>query len=159
MQKFILLLLFNGFFGSSAQIPDISLYNIKNEYFNIRELQGESLTIVDFWATWCKPCLIAIPEINKIYEEFKPSGVSVIGINIDSPRNQSKVRPFANARGMEYELLLDPDQNAMQLMNVMVVPTLVIFNNKGEQVFVHEGFKPGDQIVLKEKIKELLSSK
>jgi peroxiredoxin len=157
MKRLIFIIFFSGFYALNAQMPDVSLYNIKNEYVNIRELQGQELTLVDFWATWCKPCIIAIPELNKIYTDFKNEGISLIGVNIDSPRNQSKVRPFANARGMDYPVLLDPDQEMMKLMNVVVVPTLIIFNSSGEQVFSHEGFKPGDQQVLRDKINELLN--
>lgn len=141
------------------QIPDISLYNLENNYVTLSELQGENLTVIDFWATWCKPCLIAIPELSDIYEDFKASGVNFIGVNIDSPRNQSKVRPFSNSRGINYPVLLDPDQEAMQEMNVVVVPTLIIFNEQGEMVYSHEGFKPGDQEIIRSEIKKHLKNK
>lgn len=153
---FLLLLSPITLFPVSTQIPDVSLYNLDNEYVNLSELKGEKLTIIDFWATWCKPCLIAIPELNKLYEKYNGQGVNFIGINIDSPRNQSKVRPFARSRGLQYDLLMDPDQQAMRELNVVVVPTMLIFNAEGDLVFTHEGFKPGDQeLILQEMEKNL----
>lgn len=159
MKRFTMLgLLLSWFMVSGAQLPDISLNNIRNEFVNLPELQGEKLTVIDFWATWCKPCLIAIPELNKLYEEYSDHGVNFIGINIDSPRNQSKVRPFASARGISYDVLLDPDQEAMQVMNVVVVPTLLIYNASGEKVFSHEGFKPGDRTAISDAIEQNLDN-
>lgn len=144
------------FFSAKGQLPEIYLETTENEEVLISELQGSELTVVDFWATWCKPCLIAIPELVKIYGEFSDSGVSFIGINIDSPRNKAKIRPFAEARGITYPVLMDTDQEMMHEMNVVQVPTLIIFDKNGKQVFVHEGFNPGDQELLREKILELL---
>jgi cytochrome c biogenesis protein CcmG/thiol:disulfide interchange protein DsbE len=140
-----------------AQLPDIYLENTENQNVLITEIKGETLTIVDFWATWCKPCLIAIPELVKIQKEFESEGVQLIGINIDSPRNKSKIRPFANARGLNYPVLLDENQEMMAEMNVVLVPTLIIFDKDGNQVFVHEGFVPGDQDIIREKIVEFLN--
>jgi len=139
-----------------SQLPDYSLLDMNNNYTEIKELAGENLTIVDFWATWCKPCLTAIPELVKIQEDYAEQGVQVIGISIDSPRNQSKVLPFAISRGINYPVLLDPDQEAMSDMNAYVVPTMIIYNKEGKVVFSHEGFKPGDEIIVRNKIDQLL---
>ena len=145
------------FFNLKAQLPSIYLENTDNQNVLISDIRGEKLTIVDFWATWCKPCLIAIPELVNIQKEFESEGVQLIGINIDSPRNKSKIKPFANARGLNYPVLLDENQEMMAEMNVVLVPTLIIFDKDGNQVFTHEGFVPGDQDIIREKIIEFLN--
>ena len=109
-------------FNLKAQLPSIYLENTDNQNVLISDIRGEKLTIVDFWATWCKPCLIAIPELVNIQKEFESEGVQLIGINIDSPRNKSKIKPFANARGLNYPVLLDENQEMMAEMNVVLVP-------------------------------------
>lgn len=140
-----------------AQLPDLYLYDMNNQFQSLSEMSGEKLTVIDFWATWCKPCLLSIPELIKLNDEFKDKGVNFVGINIDSPRNQSKIKPFSNSSGINYPVLLDPDQEAMKEMNVVFVPTLLIYNQKGEMVFSHEGFKPGDQDAIRDAINNHLN--
>lgn len=152
----MLILALSTFINLNSQIPSLSFYDLENNYVELTDLKGENLTVIDFWATWCKPCHIAIPELNEMYHDYNERGVNIIGINIDSPRNQSKVRPFSRSRGIDYPVLLDTDQDAMQEMNVVVVPTLMIFNDKGEQVFSHEGFRPGDQDYIRSAIEKHL---
>ena len=143
-------------FNAGAQFPPISLYDTHNNQFEISDLQGENLTVVDFWATWCKPCLLAIPELVKIQDDFASQGVRIVGVNIDSPRNKSKIKPFASSRSINYTILLDPDQEMMSELNVIYVPTLIIFDNVGNQVFVHEGFTAGDQVLIRQEIEKIL---
>ena len=141
-----------------AQFPQLSLYDTDNNQFEISEIQGETLTLVDFWATWCKPCLLAIPELVKMQDDYSSQGLNVVGINIDSPRNKSKIRPFASSRSINYPILLDPDQEMMSELNVIYVPTLIIFDKDGNQVFIHEGFSSGDQVVIREEIEKILKT-
>ncbi len=140
-----------------AQLPDLYLYDMNNQFQSLPDRSGEKLTVVDFWATWCKPCLLSIPELIKLNNEYRDKGVNFIGINIDSPRNQSKIKPFSNSSGINYPVLLDPDQEAMKEMNVVFVPTLLIYNSDGEVVFSHEGFKPGDQDVIRDELNKHLN--
>ena len=139
-----------------AQEPYFELRDLDNELKTYSELKGEHLTVIDFWATWCQPCLRSIPELNAIYNEFATSGVSFIGISIDSPRNQSKLKPFVQSMGVDYPILRDVNSEIMSEMNVFSIPTLLIITRQGEVVFSHEGYRPGDEILIRKKIKENL---
>ena len=79
----------------TAQVVDFELKDLKNNIRNYSELKGEKLTLIDFWATWCKPCKKAIPELNSIYNAYKEKGVEIIGVNCDGPRSISKVIPLS----------------------------------------------------------------
>ena len=131
--------------------------DLNGNYVTLDEIKGEKLTILDFWATWCKPCVKSIPENLKIATEFANDGVAVIGVNEDSPRNLSKVRPFANSLGINYTVILDPDQDIMSELAVSVLPTFIILNPEGKIVYTHEGFISGDEIIIRNKIEELIS--
>lgn len=143
----------------NADVENFSLDNADGQSTEFNEIKGEKLTVIDFWATWCKPCVNSIPKLNKIAQESKEKGVGFVGINVDSPRNISKVRPFVQALGVSYPVLLDTDEEVMTQLNVSVLPTLLIVNSKNEIVFTHEGFKPGDEELIKEEIEKLLSEK
>ncbi len=139
-----------------AQFPDIELLDIDKNHISLAEFKGEKYTVIDFWATWCKPCVTAIPKINKLYEEFSPKGIGFIGINVDGPRNLSKVKPFATSLNIKYPLLLDPDQDLVNRFNIRVFPTLLVLNEQGKEVFIHEGFNPGDENLIKDELTKLL---
>jgi len=139
-----------------SQEPYFELQDLNNNWLNYTEVKGERLTIIDFWATWCQPCVRSIPELNQIYREYSPSGVNLIGISVDGPRNQSKLKPFVSSLGVEYTILRDVNSEVMKEMNVISVPTLLILDETGELLFIHEGFRPGDEKILREKINALL---
>ena len=152
---YLILIVFTTF--ANAQIPDIEARDLNQKLVSLSQLQGEKVTVIDFWATWCKPCVSAIPKLNLIYEKFEGNGVQFIGINVDGPRNQSKVKPFSKSMGINYPVLLDPDHDLVDDFNVNAFPTLLIFNNRGQKVFTHEGFSPGDEQIIQQKIEELLA--
>lgn len=130
--------------------------DLDGESVTVDEIKGENLTVLDFWATWCKPCIKSIPENIKLAETYENMGVAFIGVNVDSPRNLAKVRPFANSFGINYRVLLDTDQAIMTELVVTALPTLIILDNEGNSVYTHEGFIPGDEKIISAKIDELL---
>lgn len=139
-----------------AQQPYFRLQNLQNEWIDFKDVKGEKLTVIDFWATWCQPCVRSIPELNKIAQEFGNRGVAMVGISIDGPRNQSKILPFVNSLGINYPILRDINSEVMTDMNVTSVPTLLIFNSRGDLVYTHEGYRPGDENVIRGEIEKHL---
>ncbi len=154
---YLSVLLFGLIWSGFAQLPDLELKNLDQRFVQLKDIQGKQLTVIDFWATWCKPCLSFIPEINQLATEFQAKGVAFWGINIDSPRNQSKVKPFARSMNISYPVFLDGDQELMNILNVSVMPTLLILDKKGKVVFFHEGYQPGDEELIRKKIQQLLT--
>ena len=98
----------------------------------------------------------ALPKLNALSEHYKNRGVTFIGVSVDGPRNQAKVKPFTESLGMGYPIVFDPDQELFSEMNASVLPTLIVFNNKGKEVYRHEGFQPGDEKLLEQEINALL---
>ncbi len=142
----------------AATIPDFKLKNLDYREQNFNAIKGKRFTVIDFWATWCKPCLKAIPHLNKINKEYAQRGVKVLGINTDSPRNGSKVKPFARINKIKYDVLRDPNGIVTGKLNVKAFPTLLIVNAKNEIVYTHIGFKQGDEQILRAKLDALLET-
>jgi len=142
---------------TAQQVRNFTLNDLNNKQQSFNELKGEKLTIIDFWATWCKPCNKAIPELNKIYTEFKNKGVNVIGINCDGPRSIAKVAPLSKTLQIEYPVLIDMNIQLMAELNLSAYPTLIIVNSSGKIVWIHEGFVPGDELVISEEINKQLA--
>ena len=66
--------------------------------------------VINFWATWCKPCKKELNNIAEVYDEWQDeTGVKIIAISIDDTRSMSKVAPYVNSVSWEYEVYLDPN--------------------------------------------------
>lgn len=154
---YLIIILIIVTFRSEAQtIYDFQLESSEGKTVSYNELRGQNVTVIDFWATWCKPCVNSIPKLVELSKSYDPKEVSFIGISIDSPRNLSKVKPFTETVGITYPILLDTDQQIMQDLNVTVIPTLIIANYEGEILYMHEGFAPGDEVLLKAEIDHII---
>lgn len=143
--------------GFQDRIYDFSLKDVDRNTVYLSDIQGEQLTVIDFWATWCQPCVRSLPRLVEMSGDYGSRGVSFIGISVDSPRNISKVKPFARSMGIRYPVLLDPNGELMGELNVLAVPTLLIVNSDLDIVYTHEGFKPGDEAVIRGEIEKHLS--
>ena len=138
--------------GFNQTLRGFTLPNINNININFNDIKGKKLTVVDFWATWCKPCMKAIPKLSHLSSKYRSKGVQFIGINGDGPRNMAKVGPLTRALQIDYLVLLDPDLTIFQDLNVSTFPTLLILNENNEIIWRHEGFLDGDERLIEEAI-------
>jgi cytochrome c biogenesis protein CcmG, thiol:disulfide interchange protein DsbE len=127
-----------------------------NKNVNLVELKGENLTIIDFWATWCKPCVTAMPKINMLYEKYKTQGVNVIGVSMDGTRSRAKISPLVSSLSVTYPIVIDFNNDLSNAFGVSVLPTLIILDKNGKKVFEHEGFSPGDETLIEKAILKYL---
>jgi len=143
---------------SSNPSTDFSLKNIENHVQSFLDLKGKKGTVIDFWATYCQPCLQSLPELKKLHEEFESEGIAFVGINVDGSRNLSKVKPFIRSFQINYPVLLDINFEVMEQMNVTVIPTLIIMDSNDKIVFRYEGYKPGDEAMIRSQIQKFLEN-
>lgn len=141
---------------SAQEFQNYSARELSQKVVTLDKYAGEKLTIIDFWATWCKPCLESMPELQIIYEDFKDEGVALIGVSVDSPRNLSKIKPLASSLGVEYPILSDPNSDLMNRLKVSAMPTLIIFDSNGKELYRHVGFQKGDELDIIDEIEAAL---
>jgi len=141
---------------SAQKVRNFKLKDIENNSKSFADLKGSKLTVIDFWATWCKPCVKAIPELNKIHDTYKDKGVAFIGINCDGPRSASKVAPLSKSLQIKYPILLDINSEVKTELNLYAFPSLIIVNDDNKVVWVHEGFVSGDEKAIIQEIEKLL---
>jgi cytochrome c biogenesis protein CcmG, thiol:disulfide interchange protein DsbE len=135
--------------------------------FKIRAVSGETLTldklaargplVLDFWATWCRPCLAELPELEALFQKYRERGLTVVAVSLDGPRNFAKVRPFASKLGLTFPIAVDEDGRMQQLYQVRAMPTTVVIDTAGMIVAVHEGYRPGDTRGLEAEIEKLFA--
>jgi cytochrome c biogenesis protein CcmG, thiol:disulfide interchange protein DsbE len=162
MKKYIIsiILLFVSiqiFSQSNNNIPNVQIKNLQNEIVNAQELfDGESLVILSFWATWCKPCIKELDAYNEnITDWAQETGVKLYAISIDNTRSMSRVAPFVNGRGWEdIEFFLDPNEDFKRAMNVINVPHTLLLDGNGKILWQHTSYTEGDEYELYEVIQE-----
>jgi peroxiredoxin len=137
------------------KFPDFKLQALDGKTKTLKDKQfREKVLVIDVWATWCPPCRKEIPELVKLYTEYKSKGVEVIGVATDRD-GEEKVKPFAKDYKINYTTLLDTKSElAGNKLKVRAIPTLFIVDKKGVIRYVHVGYT--DKATLEKEIKELL---
>ncbi len=113
--------------------------------------------IIDFFATWCKPCNRELDAISEVYDEWREeTGVKIFAVSIDQAQNINKVKPLVERSGWKYEILLDPNSDLRQAFGAQVIPFVVICDGEGKIVYKHSGYTDGAENELIEKVRELV---
>ncbi|TAG56669.1 MAG: TlpA family protein disulfide reductase [Cytophagales bacterium] len=141
---------------SGRKLPEIDLKDITGKNINSKSILNDSgLTVIDFWATWCKPCIQELDNINEVFPTWvKETGVKFVAISIDDARNIAKVAPIANSRGWKYHILIDSNGDFKRALNVNNIPHTFLLNRNGEIIWQHNSYNPGDEDELFELIKK-----
>ena len=145
-------------FSIDKKLPSVKVKNLKGETVSTDKFSNDGKPmIINFWATWCKPCILELNNINEDYAKWqKETGVKIIAISIDDSRNSKKVAPFVNGRGWEYEVYIDENSDFRRALNVNNPPQTFLLDGKGNIVYSHNGYAPGDEKHLYEEVKKLI---
>lgn len=140
---------------ATRQLPEMDLTMLNGSVVKTSSLLNpDGLTIINFWATWCKPCVLELNNIKEVFGTWKKeTGVKMIAVSIDDSRTLAKVGPLVNGKGWDYEIALDPNSEFKRKLNVVNPPHTFVVNSKGEIVWQHSSYSPGDEDDLYEFIK------
>lgn len=141
--------------ASAKSLPDFTLPDVSGQPHAISEWQGK-LRVINFWATWCGPCLKEIPEFIELQNRYADKGLQFIGIAVDSPE---AVATYLNSININYPILVG-DMPAISIAHELgnhidAVPFTVIVNQQGQIIHQHAGEFSKEQLL--EVIKPLLN--
>lgn len=158
MKLFIINLFFIGFnLNAQTNLPDVSIANLEGKKISLKTdfSEKDKLYVYSFWATWCTPCINELDEINDLQKTWKKEvNFDVIAVSIDDSRTQKRVKPLTNGKEWEFIILLDSNQDLKRALTIVNVPyTIVVKNNM--IVHVQNGYVPGNELELFEKLKSL----
>ena len=158
-KRFYLLAAFLCFMGiANAQLPSIVLKDLNGKSVRTDTLSNNGKPfIIDFFATWCKPCNRELDAISEVYDEWREeTGVKLIAISIDQAQNINKVKPLVDNHDWDYEVLLDPNGDFKRALGIQMIPYVLIVDAKGQIVYKHNGYTDGAETELIEKVRELI---
>ena len=117
--------------------------------FTLRNLQGnleglvdhkDKVIILNFWATWCAPCLEEMPAFEKLYRRYRSQGVTVLAVSLDKG-DISKVKDFVDANNLTFPVLIDSDGAAEKLYPSFTIPFTYVIDKAGRVAARVDGAK------------------
>ena len=159
MKRFLLFIMFVACgMGVMAQLPKVVLKDMHGKEVSTDTLSNQGKPfIIDFFATWCKPCNRELDAISEVYEDWQQeTGVKIIAVSIDQAHNINKVKPLVDSHGWDYEVLLDPNGDLKRAFSIQMIPYVLIVDGQGNIVYKHQGYTDGAEEELIEKVRELI---
>jgi thiol-disulfide isomerase/thioredoxin len=132
--------------------PDWKLFDENNREHSLQDYQGK-VVILDFWATWCGPCIRAMPDLQKLHDKFKSRGVELFGVNA---WEESNAAAYMKQRGFNYTLLLEGEEVA-KLYNVSTLPSMYIIGVDGKIIYHDTGLPKDVDNFLEDYLKKINS--
>lgn len=136
--------------------PDFNLIDIDGNTVYLDSLLETGPVFISFWALWCTMCIKELDAIKPYYDELDSIGVNFLAISEDKMRSVPQVKPFARSKKWQYTVLLDPENMMRDLYNVRTMPTSFIIEQNKNIIFIHQGYKPGDEEIIVNKLYELV---
>lgn len=131
--------------SKADKAPDFTLLTLTGEKVKLTDYE-DKIVILDFWASWCGPCRIGIPDLVSIQKEYKDD-VVVIGISLDQPSTQRNIKPFIDHFGINYPIVLGTIDVVVAYGNIQAIPTSFIIDKERNIVKKHIGLVPKEMIV------------
>jgi thiol-disulfide isomerase/thioredoxin len=119
----------------------------------LQELKGK-VVYVDFWASWCPPCVKSFPFLNQLDQELKDKGLHVIGVNLDE--KVTDAQEFLAKHPAGFSIVADPSKQCAKDLEVMAMPTSYLIDRKGNIRHIHQGFRPDESEKLRALITQLV---
>ncbi len=137
--------------GSLA--PDFTATDLDGNTVVLSGILEDRLMVLDFWATWCVPCLQAFPEVQKLHEEFAPRGVEFVAVSLRE--NPDDVRRFIERTGYTVRVVADTDGAIGSRYGVMAIPSIVVVGQDGRVELITVGHSPEREGALRQLLEQI----
>ncbi len=138
---------------ASMPAPDFTLKSAEGGNLRLAEQRGQ-VVLVNFWATWCGPCKIEMPHLNRLFEKYKSAGFVLLGINIDEDPRQAVA--LATRLGLKFPVLLDTDKAVSRRYALDSMPGTVLIDRDGKVRHVHRGYREGVEATYEAQVRALV---
>lgn len=134
----------SGFSAVDRPVPPFTKVTLRGDSLAAADLEGK-ITLVNFWATWCGPCVVEMPELIGLRAEWKDRPFEIVGVSMDE-EGFDVVGPFAEDFGVNYPIILDRGPLADAFGGVYGLPTTFIVDAGGTVLHRYIGLFPFDEV-------------
>jgi peroxiredoxin len=140
--------------------PDFAIDLTSGEAFRLRDHLGKKVIVIDFWTTFCNPCVGSLTHLNTLYKKHKDAGLVVLAVSMDPPDTAGNVIPFLRSRGLEMPAAHDVNSTVTNLYNKKsTAPFQVLIGRDGRIVKQRESYQPADDAAIQQDIETALAAK
>jgi peroxiredoxin/Flp pilus assembly protein TadD len=133
--------------------PDFSITTLSGEFLTLEDLKGK-VVLIDFWATWCKPCLLATPGLSRLAKKFKDEPFVILGISADRERDAWK--NFVDEHKLDWPHFLDAKRTMANGFGVTGYPSYILLDHEGIVRFTKVGWGPTTDGEIESQARKLL---
>ena len=130
----------NKVLGDINKAPDFTLKAMNDSVYILSKLDGK-VVLINFWATWCGPCRMEIPEFNELYENYHEKGLEILGISVSD--NKKQLKNFIKSFAVDYPLLYGGTRDMNNIMKdyggVYAVPSSFLIGKEGSILWSYPG--------------------
>lgn len=158
LKKIFLILSFLSMnvFSQTEKAPDFVLPDLKGAPYKLSENLGKGPVLINFWATWCFPCMEEMKKLKKIFKQYEEDGLTILSISIDDPKTVGKVKSVVNTNRFPFKILLDTNSKVFKLYQGTAPPFSLLLDKRGHVVYSHVGYRKGDEKKLEQEIIKLI---
>ena len=140
-----------------GRASEFTARDIDGKTIRLSDYLGKQAVLLDFCATWCQPCLAELHHLRRLYEKERARGFVVLAIAMDSSDTVAEVPAWAHRNELVFPVLLDEDSHIASVYNPKKsAPLTVLIDKKGDIVYVHDGYNPGDEVSLEAVVAKVL---
>jgi peroxiredoxin len=139
--------------------PLFTLKTPKGENYSLEKNIGKAPIVINFWATWCGPCILEMKNMKKMYPKFSAKGVQFLSITIDDNKTQPQVPGVVKTYNFPYTILLDGNKEVYKAFHGVNPPNLFVIDTLGNIVYKHTGYQKGDEKKLESVLTKLVGDK
>lgn len=118
-------------FGDGSTPPEFHLVGLNNEPISLNNFKGK-VVLLNFWATWCVPCVLEMPALERLNQILGPKGLVVLGINMDNQSKREDVQKFVRSYTLTFPIALDPSFSTPKLYGVTGFPETFFIGRDGK---------------------------
>ena len=137
--------------------PPFKTVGLDDKPIDLAAHLGKDVVMLDFWATWCGPCIQAMPEVDGVAEKFADRGLVFYAVNVQE--DAETIKEFLKTSELDVRVALDLDGNISQTYRAEGIPQTVLIGKDGKVQVVHVGFGDGLADVLSQQVEDLIAGK
>jgi len=130
--------------SSSGPAPGFQLSGRGGKTIDLAQFKGQ-VVMINFWASWCKPCRDEMPLLEDIYKKYKPMGFTMLAVNVEPDTKDADAWLGKLPKPVTFPIAYDVDSKVSKLYKVETMPSTVIVDRKGNVRALHRGYKAGDE--------------
>jgi len=138
-----------------AYSPDFSIVTLGREFVTLSDLRGK-IVVLDFWGTWCPPCVQAVPSLRDMQKKYAKDPFVLIGVSSDNA--EQVVRDFSSRNQMEWLQYWDRDRKIQQMFDIRAWPTYIVIDDEGIVRFRSTSNRPEESARLADAIRKLVKA-